>query len=111
MSITSFNCRNSSNLVEAIQTAKELRDALWGKEFKDILENVFVKETTWQYVPEKWIKSLQMSNLGHCEAGLLIRPEYDAAYQMDVFNREKSMEKTHQGIVVTGHPGIGALFF
>jgi hypothetical protein len=95
--------------VEEVQAAEKLMETLWGKDLKVILAEALIENSTWKYVPEHWMKHLGISALGYRGQGLLIRPEYDIALGMEMFNREKSIQKHYRGIVVTGQPGIGVL--
>jgi hypothetical protein len=92
-----------------VQAAERLYEHLWGEELKVIVEHISDNEgTTWKYVPEKHLASLQMRMLGYGEGGgLLVRPEYDVA--IHEFHHDTVLHRRCGGVVVTGQPGIGTL--
>jgi hypothetical protein len=92
-----------------MQAAKKLKDTLWGKKLNGILEEVSVDEnTTYKFVPREWIRSLDIRNLDYSEPlGLLIRPEYNIAFEMMRLDREQATALNSGGIVITGQPGVG----
>jgi hypothetical protein len=93
-----------------VRAAENLQRTLSGKNLNVILEEISVEGSTWTYVPNKWIDSLEMLELDYTEEyGLLVRREYDVALGMAMFDYEKAKKLSCSGVVVTGQPGIGVL--
>jgi hypothetical protein len=109
VSITSPNFRNFADLVEVVNAAESLKRALWGKDIDTVLR--WTSDHAMRYVPEEQIKSLELDKINfHEKGGLLIRKEYEAALETEIFNCQKAMEAQSCGVTVIGQPGIGALF-
>ena len=93
-----------------MRAAETLYNKLWGKDLNVILEEISDNGTTWKYVPETHIGSLGMMVLGYPErCGLLVRPEYGAAFGMLKEDHKTAKEEDCGGVVVTGQLGIGKL--
>ena len=91
-----------------MRAAETLYNKLWGKDLNVILEEISDNGTTWKYVPKQHIDSLEMMRLGYPQPyGLLVRPEYDAAWEK--FNYDTAIKNDWRGVIVTGQPGIGRL--
>jgi len=84
-------------------------ECLWGAELAQIVEQMDYGGTRWRYVPKRHLDSLQMPILGYVEDGLLIRSEYDLA--IEAFCVDTSITRKCEGVIVTGHPGIGKTAF
>jgi hypothetical protein len=100
---------NYADLAEEVRAAEKLKETLWGKELDVILKEVLIDEkTTYRFVPKEQIKSLDICELGYSEPlGLLIRPEYDTAFERLEHDREQATVRNSGGVVVTGQPGAG----
>jgi hypothetical protein len=94
--------------MEVVKAAESLKRALWGKGLDTILR--VTSDGKWKYVPGEQIESLELAMLNYHErGGLLIRPEYEAALAMEIFDRQNAVEAQSCGVIVIGQPGIGAL--
>jgi hypothetical protein len=81
-----------------------LHSAFWKKPLNSILSELTIDTKTFLYVPTEVLKDLGLHHLNYFAPHLLIREEYDTALAMLT-----SWEKPEAtGVVVTGHPGIGA---
>ncbi|KAH9066290.1 hypothetical protein EDB87DRAFT_703940 [Lactarius vividus] len=93
-----------------MRAVERLYDTLWGKDLSVVLEEISDSGNTWKYVPKKHMDSLGMTMLDYPdEHGLLVRPEYDVAWDMSDYNTAR--KKGQGGVVVTGQPGVGITCF
>jgi hypothetical protein len=89
---------------EVMRAAEELKKSLWGRDLQRILKKT---SNGLAYIEDDWICRLGIRRLGYSERGFLLRPEYEAALKMELFDRQRAMECNHGGVVVIGQPGIG----
>lgn len=60
-----------------------------------------------KYLPKEVVKSLQLQSLSYNESVLLIREEYELAFQYLQVEEGKKQQIRNSGVVITGQPGIG----
>jgi hypothetical protein len=87
-----------------MRAAEKLKKALWGQDLQGILKKT---SNGLAYLPDDWICHLDIRRLGYSERGFLLRPEYETALKMDLFDRQKAMEQNHGGVIIMGQSGIG----
>ena len=86
-----------------MQAAENLHQKIWGKDFKTILKDVRDHSgAAWKCLLKEDVDSLGMATLHYNQCGLLIRAEYEIA-----FEELCSKKDICRGVVLTGQHGSG----
>ncbi|KAI0297780.1 hypothetical protein B0F90DRAFT_868504 [Multifurca ochricompacta] len=98
---------------EVLEAAQYLYKTIWKTPFDQIVEPFHAPELekSFNYLSTESLSNLGLSTLGYGERVLLIRKEYDIAFDMIEEASLKRREISSGGIIVSGHPGIGKTCF
>jgi len=98
----------SPDIARTWQAADNLRKTFWGNGLDVKLHKVLDDNgNSCKYLPMAYYDDLRQ--LGHCERVLLIRKEYDSAFERLQDWYSTARDHNCGGVVVTGQPGNGML--
>ncbi|KAI0296293.1 hypothetical protein B0F90DRAFT_1109562 [Multifurca ochricompacta] len=95
------------------QAAEHLHRILWNTPFDQWLAAFYVPEfnKSFNYLPANHLSNLRLNDLGFKEMVLLVRQEYDKAFDVIEETLLNCGTSHLGGIIITGQPGIGKTCF